>query len=547
MLCGVIMRTLNVYDLIARVREITDLTDTEFVTDDEIGHYLNRSYQALYNEIAESNQDYFTKTIRFRSVANELVLPLDFYKLRALDLYYGNFFYTISHVSLREREGYQFNESVFRPYNVRGSSELYRYNIEGDKLTLFTQLSDCSSDFVLHYIPRPGNVGEGSRLPKGWENYVILKSAVLCRIKEESSYRELKMLADEELNRVRKLCQERDLAQPERIIDIYENEGYLSYGQFGVSLRSSLQGLSEQTLLPFMGSCPYPNFIEEENYVLRRENIFLNSYERFVFALTVKSGLQGKYGDWVLCDARRDAGYIWSSDNSNTMAAQFISIGALREYITTHNAISVTVDPQIYTDDVGANKKNCLFYDKAQSYNIHIPTPALFPGDPGTPFMPPGSRTPLRPTTDGGTTGEPSFRRVADPVTVYVTYLDPGVTYDAADVTSGALPAAVDGQLETAAFGKGTLPRDSTDNIVTVATPVWPDATPQAQPRHQLVVVTGNARIVSYYLSGFRGINQVAALTYLGTRGNLSYYRSSSLLIYRVSGQTKEFGVRVDG
>ena len=538
------MRTLNVDSLIARVREVTDLTDTQFVTDDEIGHYLNRSYMALYNEIVEANEDYFTKSIRFRSLQNELVLPLDFYRLRAIDLYYGNFFYTISPVNMREREGYQFTEAFFRPYNIRGTSDLYRYNIEGEKITFYTQLRGGKSDFIMHYVPKPKLLGQGARLAEGWENYIILKAAVLCRVKEESSYRELAMLAKEELNRVRKLCAERDNTQPEKIIDIYENEGYLSYGNYGAQLLSSLQGIETKTLLPYMGNCPYPDFIEEEGYELHHEDVFMNSYERAVFALRTKEGLTGKYGEWVLCDARRDAGYIWSSANTNT---GFVSIGALRGYLKTHNAVSVQIDPQIYRDDVNSRQKTCLHYEESGSYNIHIPAPAFFPTrDARRDLGPaPGSGSEFRGgPTAGGVDGIIPSR---GPVNVYLTYLDPGVVYTAADVVNNRLPNAVDGELESSRFAKGSLPAGRTSGSITVVSPTWADATPSAAPRYQLVVVTGGARIIGYYPSAFRGINQLPALDYLGSRFGNSYYRSAAQLIYTVSGITKEFEVRGDG
>ena len=544
------MRTLNVDSLVERVREITDLKDTQFVTDDEIGHYLNRAYKSLYNEIVEANEDYFTKTIRFRSITNELVLPLDFYKLRAIDLYYGNFFYTLSPVALRERESYQFSSSFYRPYNVRGCSDLYRYNIEGDKITFYSQLRGSESDFIMHYVPKPKTLGEGARLPEGWENYIILKAAVMCRVKEESSYRELAMLAEEELNRVRKLCVERDHTQPETIIDVNEEVAPLSYGELGAQLLSSLEGVTENTLLPYMGVCPYPDFIEEEGYELRHEHIFLMSHARSVFMLTTKPGLTGKYGSWVVCDARRDTGYIWSSANSNP---GFVSDGAVRTYIRAHQAIALNIDPQIYLDDVNSKQKRCLFYSEAGSYNVHLPEPALFPRVGRVTLRPPGTDVPPRvelpPTTPpgGGPASNGGGTTQARAVNVYLTYLDPGVSYTAADVTNGSLPNAVDGALETSRFGKGSLPSGQNRGYINVVSPRWSDEGPNARPRYQLVVVTGGARIIGYFPGGFRGINQLAALDYLGSRGGNAYYRTSARLLVVVSGTTKEFEVRVDG
>ena len=526
------MRVLNAGDLVLQVRERADLQDTLFVKDEEIQRYLNQAYFGLYNEIAESNEDYFSQTFRFQAIANRLVLPPDFYKLRAIDFYYGSYFYTIKPVSLREREAYQHASAFFRPYALRGWSDLYRYNIEGDVITFYTQEANVG-DFIMHYIPEPGRIGIGAKLPRGWENYLILKAAQMCRIKEEASYKEIAMMAEEELNRIRKLCQERDMSLPEKIIDVNTDKLYLSYGDFGSTLPSNLTGIDERTLLPAISRCPYPDFLTENVYKLRKENAYiLDSGKRAVLIFNTAEGITGEYGNWIACDVYNDRGFLWFSGAKNT---RFATANELKTYLDANRSVTLTIDSKIYTDDVDAFRPSCLFYQNDAEYTLNLDRDSAIP--PGTPTtttkVVPKVSVPSGPTAPTAPTQQPN---------VYVEYLAPTATkWTAADVTSGALPNAVNSRLETSDFGKGTLAQGATR--VSVTTPTWADASPSAAPRDQLVVVDGGARIVGYYLSGFE-FNQVASLNYLGTVGGRSYYVSASKLIYRASGQTKVFEVR---
>tara|TARA_R100001129_G_scaffold117670_1_gene81263 strand:- start:366 stop:1232 length:867 start_codon:yes stop_codon:yes gene_type:complete len=70
-------------------RQRADMENSQFVDDTELTRYLNNSWGELYNLIGENfNEDYFTtsSTISLTSGTDSYSLPSDFYKLRGVDL-----------------------------------------------------------------------------------------------------------------------------------------------------------------------------------------------------------------------------------------------------------------------------------------------------------------------------------------------------------------------------------------------------------------------------------------------------------------------------
>jgi len=70
-------------------RQRADMENSQFVTDTELTRYLNNSWGELYNLIVENfNEDYYTtsSTISLSSGTDSYSLPSDFYKLRGVDL-----------------------------------------------------------------------------------------------------------------------------------------------------------------------------------------------------------------------------------------------------------------------------------------------------------------------------------------------------------------------------------------------------------------------------------------------------------------------------
>ena len=129
------MELLSDQDLIGQVRSHADIQDSDFVTDDEIMSFLNLAYRTLYDIIIDANQDLFVENLIFRGSNYPMQLPYDFYKLRGLDIRYGNYFVQAKRIGFTERQHAQID--FVRPYTVDGVLDNVTYSLRGNELKLF--------------------------------------------------------------------------------------------------------------------------------------------------------------------------------------------------------------------------------------------------------------------------------------------------------------------------------------------------------------------------------------------------------------------------
>ena len=519
------MRTLRVNSLISQVRSRADLQNTNFVTDSEIKSYLNQAYKDLYNEIVQANEDYYLKKIRFRAISSVLVLPTDFYKLRGIDFYYGKFFYTLNHVSLREKENFQSVSSFFRPYNLRGVSDLYRYNINGNRLEFFTQ-QDNLGDFVMYYVPGPLPVGEGARLPLGWEEYLILDSAHKCRVKEESSYIEFDKMRKRELGRIQEFCQQRDESAPESVIDVYADDTNVSLGDFGSLNENVFQGIQERALLPYVSECPYPDSLVDLGYRLRTDDVFLLNDDRAVFLLTTASGIPGRYGKWLLCEVRAESGMLWFSQKKN---AGFPNPDGndIRDYIRTHGSVRLTVDSQVYIDEADGFRPSCVYYGKDVPYDLHIGTDVTpFPSTDVDTVEPPSTTELPRPPLPQPPQTRPrqTSRPVSQPAPRIYNYFVSGAKGSPtplADIVNFIQNGLTDGIADRSVSVADMNPVELSAQITT---PDWWTG----EPRFQVLLIRPEGfRMTNYDLGSHGLFNGLPSYDYLGDAEGYSIYRTS--------------------
>ena len=81
----------NLAQIIADARALSNTQKSKFVTDDEIGNYVNRAVKVLYDLIISADESYYCVDldINFGSgseAAATVSLPLDFYKVRGLQI-----------------------------------------------------------------------------------------------------------------------------------------------------------------------------------------------------------------------------------------------------------------------------------------------------------------------------------------------------------------------------------------------------------------------------------------------------------------------------
>jgi hypothetical protein len=211
------MSAITLEDLMTRCRERADMVDSEFIEDDELITYINASYTELYDILVSKFEDYYTLppddfTI---SSGNTYDLPSDFYKLRGIDKSLGG----SSYMNLRK---FNFNErNQDSTYRTIRRVPTVSYRIVGDKV-YFEPAAQATGDYRLWYIPAVTLLVDESDTVNGvngWEEYIVIDTAIKMLSKEESSTSHLETAKESMLRRIDSMAMNRDSDQPERITD----------------------------------------------------------------------------------------------------------------------------------------------------------------------------------------------------------------------------------------------------------------------------------------------------------------------------------------
>jgi len=176
--------TVQVDDVVTRIREMSDMENTQFVTDAEILRRVNQSYRRLYNEIVNTFQDYFTVQTTTPTVAAQADydLPDDFYKLIGVDVQDENRPY-----SLKRLEYSQCNTRLWP------TTRPYAYIFRLEQLTIYPTPSAVDT-LIISYIPVPDDLVSGGTFNahNGWDQYIVEQVSIQLLAKEESSTTELR-------------------------------------------------------------------------------------------------------------------------------------------------------------------------------------------------------------------------------------------------------------------------------------------------------------------------------------------------------------------
>ena len=265
-------------------RQRADNENSQFVTDTELTRYLNNSWGELYNLIIENfNEDYFTTSHSFSltSGTDSYSLPSDFYKLRGVDLVvtstesvplrrYNWAERTRNSVTVRARD-YRYRiqkgsiiftplpstndsikifyipdprklESVTPSGVTRGTTTTYTVsshsfvaddviNVSGfladdynsqqtvQSVTSTTIVTDLNSS-ALSDPTLIGTVESVFDFYSGWDEYVIIDSAIKILIKEEADVTALLLQKNQMRERIITESQNRDAGEPQTVTDV---------------------------------------------------------------------------------------------------------------------------------------------------------------------------------------------------------------------------------------------------------------------------------------------------------------------------------------
>lgn len=213
------MATYTESDLRTRARRRADMENSTFVTDAEIQDYLNSSISELHDYMVKSYEDYFVSEQTYNAplATGGANLPDDFYKALGVDYESGGITSTLKAYSFTERNVYN------TPYAVIDRLAEPMYKIEGTKIKLIPGNSQ-SGTITLYYVPQAtqfsASVTEIENVIPGYEEYVVVATAIRMLMKEESDVSALERERQQLASRIIRAISPRDVSGSFAIRDV---------------------------------------------------------------------------------------------------------------------------------------------------------------------------------------------------------------------------------------------------------------------------------------------------------------------------------------
>ncbi len=280
----------NLTELRLLTRQRADQENSQFVNDTELTRYLNNSWGELYSLINENfNEDYFTttSTVSMVSGTDTYDLPSDFYKMRGVDLvvtstesvplkrynwaqrtrnaltvYARDYKYRVQKGSIVFSPVPSTTDSVKLYYIpspkrllskdttaiTRGTSTMWTtgshefvigdlitgqnflatdYNV--DQTVTAVGANTVTTDLNSAGLSDPTSYGSiESRFDfySGWDEYIIIDSAIKIMIKEEADATALLLQKNQLRERIITESQNRDAGEPETVTDVVSYEKF---------------------------------------------------------------------------------------------------------------------------------------------------------------------------------------------------------------------------------------------------------------------------------------------------------------------------------
>lgn len=199
-----------------------DMENSDFISVDEWNANITRSYKELYDLLVSAyGSDYYVAsspfTITTDGVSKLFALPTDFYKLLGVDL--SSDISTSQFVTLKP---FAFSER--NKFNSRGLGlgSNIRYRLHGNKI-LFNQIPQAGLTVQIWYIPEPTNLTLDTDTLDGiagWEEYVLVDSAIKALQKEESDTSDLRASKAQMYQRLVAMANDRDAGMPAVVSDV---------------------------------------------------------------------------------------------------------------------------------------------------------------------------------------------------------------------------------------------------------------------------------------------------------------------------------------
>lgn len=209
-------KTVALSDLRSLVRYYGDFeNDTAFASNTELNARINRAIGALYDKIAEANEEYYLTFDVWTTVAGttDYALPASFYRLLGVDL-------SISSTEYVSLPRFQMAERNTRRSAADATD--CAYSLWGSSLRIIPAPPagrTLRAWFIPVYTTLSGDSDTFDGV-NGWEDWVALEVAIGLRIKEESDVSDLRQSQALAWDRISAAVAKRDSANPSRVIDI---------------------------------------------------------------------------------------------------------------------------------------------------------------------------------------------------------------------------------------------------------------------------------------------------------------------------------------
>lgn len=215
-----------------RARQRADMVGSTFISDAEVNTLLSEHYTQLYELLVQSSLNYFETEATITGTGVEKYnLPTNFFGVVAVD-----FLYTAQYrIPLWE---YMAPERTRYENLITGSRYPMAYAIIGIQGALPAAANQISilpgllsaQQVRLRYIPAPIGLEDSDGATdataidgvSGWEELVVVNSAIDMLTKEESSTTSLERRKAELMERIESASQIRAWASPRRVVDIDE-------------------------------------------------------------------------------------------------------------------------------------------------------------------------------------------------------------------------------------------------------------------------------------------------------------------------------------
>lgn len=205
-------------DIIAEVRDLADMENTDFVTDTEITAYVNDARREAWQILAESYEDWYITAYDFATVAGtrDYSLPSDFIRLRKV-------FWVRDKSTSSERE-YPLRRVTWDATDSRdwAGDKPDRFMLRGSNIRLFP-LVEAVYNYRIYYSAAPAALTSASTSVEweyGLDRFCVWDAVVRCLIKEKSDVTDARAERDRHWALALKSADNRDASEPRRTQEV---------------------------------------------------------------------------------------------------------------------------------------------------------------------------------------------------------------------------------------------------------------------------------------------------------------------------------------